>query len=47
MDKHPKDPIKARIDLGRSFITKFADDESIPETYMTDQELKKPQPPLA
>lgn len=47
MDKQPKDPIKARIALGRSFITKFADDGSIPETYMTDQELKKPQPPLA
>jgi SagB-type dehydrogenase family enzyme len=47
MDKQPKDPIKARIALGRSIITKFSDDESVPETYMTDQELKKPQPPLA
>jgi len=45
--KDPAPAVKSRIDLGRSFITKFADDGSIPETYMTDQELKKPQPPLA
>ena len=38
--------IKAKIDLGRSFVTKFAD-EDVPDDYMTDQELKKPQPPLA
>ena len=43
-----KDLIRARIAQGRAIITKFADgDDSIPETYMTDQELKKPQPPLA
>lgn len=39
--------IEKRIRLGRSFITKFADVESIPEDYQTDQNLKKPQPPLA
>ena len=43
----PADPIRARIALGRSFITKFADEDDIPETYQTDQELKRPQPPLA
>ena len=38
--------IERRIRLGRSFLTKFAD-EGIPDDYRTDQELKKPQPPLA
>lgn len=37
--------IKARIELGRSFITKFADEEGT-DDYLTDQELKRPQPPL-
>jgi len=39
--------VQERIRLGRAFITKFADNTSIPDDYMTDQELKKPQPPLA
>lgn len=38
--------IQKRIALGRSFITKFGDEAGIPEDYQTDQELKKPQPPL-
>ena len=37
--------IEERIQLGRSFITKFNDEEGT-EDYYTDQELKKPQPPL-
>lgn len=39
--------ITERIQLGRSFITKFGDEEGVSEDYATDQELKKPQPPLA
>ena len=39
--------VSERIRLGRAFITKFADDTSIPDDYQTDQELKRPQPPLA
>lgn len=39
--------IEERIQLGREFITKFADDQSIPDDYQTDQDLKKTQPPLA
>ena len=39
--------IQRRIQLGRSFITKFGDEEGVDENYATDQELKKPQPPLA
>lgn len=42
-----EDLIRRRILLGRSFITKFADDEGVDEDYETDQNLKKPQPPLA
>ena len=42
----PKE-IQRRIALGRSFITKFSDEEGADEDYATDQELKKPQPPLA
>lgn len=42
-----KKAIEERIRLGREFITKFADDSSFDDDYMTDQELKKPQPPLA
>ena len=38
--------IEERIRLGRSFITKFSDDDSIPESYQTDQQLRLPQPPL-
>lgn len=38
--------IKEKILRGRAIITKFSD-ESVDEGYMTDQELKKPQPPLA
>ena len=41
----PKE-IQRRIQLGRSFITKFGDEENVGEDYATDQELKKPQPPL-
>lgn len=39
--------IDARIRLGRSFITKLVKDDPADESYRTDQELKKPQPPLA
>ena len=39
--------IQRRIQLGRSFVTKFGDEEGVDENYATDQELKKPQPPLA
>ena len=42
-----EDAIRDRILLGRSFITKFGDDTGVDEDYATDQELKKPQPPLA
>ena len=42
-----EDSIQKRILLGRSFINKFDDEEGIPEDYLTDQEQKKPQPPLA
>jgi SagB-type dehydrogenase family enzyme len=41
-----EDEIRKRILLGRSFITKFGDEAGIPEDYETDQNLKKPQPPL-
>ena len=41
----PKE-ITRRIQLGRSFITKFWDDDGVDEDYASDQELKKPQPPL-
>ncbi len=41
------DKIRERIFLGRSFITKFGDGEDEFPDYMTDQELKLPQPPLA
>ena len=37
---------RRRILLGRAFITKFGDEEGVDEAYTTDQELKKPQPPL-
>ena len=39
--------IRERILLGRSFITKFGDETDVDETYLTDQERKLPQPPLA
>ena len=42
-----EDSIQKRILLGRSFINKFGNEEGIPEDYLTDQEQKKPQPPLA
>ena len=42
-----EDEIRKRILLGRSFVTKFGDEEGVPENYRSDQELKKPQPPLA
>jgi len=38
--------IQRRIQLGRSFVTKFGDEAGVDEDYATDQELKKPQPPL-
>lgn len=38
--------IRRRIARGRAFITKFAQ-EGEDEEYKTDQELKRPQPPLA
>ena len=42
-----EDTIEERIRLGRSFITKFASEAPVGEDYRTDQELKRPQPPLA
>ena len=42
-----EEAIRSRILLGRSFITKFGDDTGMDEDYATDQELKRPQPPLA
>lgn len=42
----PKE-IQRRIQLGRSFVTKFGDEVGVNQDYATDQELKKPQPPLA
>ncbi|MBQ7278787.1 MAG: SagB/ThcOx family dehydrogenase [Clostridia bacterium] len=39
--------IQERIALGRSFITKLADDTPSAEGYETDQEQRKPQPPLS
>ncbi len=38
--------IEKRIKLGRSFVVKFGDEEGVDADYATDQELKKPQPPL-
>ena len=38
--------IDRRIKLGRSFVVKFADEDGVDEDYASDQELKKPQPPL-
>ena len=38
--------IREKIQRGRSFIPKFGDDTDVPEEYMTDQDMKKPQPPL-
>lgn len=38
--------IEDRIRLGRSFITKFEGEDPVDESYMTDQQLRKPQPPL-
>lgn len=35
------------IRLGRSFVTKFSDEDCVGEDYQSDQDLKKPQPPLA
>ena len=42
----PKE-IQRRIQLGRSFVTKFGDEVGVDQDYATDQELKKPQPPLS
>ena len=39
--------IEKLIRLGRSFIAKTMDDGAVGDDYATDQELKKPQPPLA
>lgn len=39
--------IRARIANGRAFVSRFANEEDTEEGYQTDQELKKPQPPLA
>ena len=41
-----EEAIRQRILLGRSFITKFSD-EDVDEDYETDQNKKLPQPPLA
>lgn len=38
--------IAKRIKAGRDFILKFSDEEGLPGDYMTDQEMKKTQPPL-
>ena len=42
-----EEAIRSRILLGRSFITKFGDEAGVDEDYATDQDLKRPQPPLA
>ena len=42
-----KERIEERIRLGRSFITKLVKEEPVGDDYKSDQELKKPQPPLA
>ena len=42
-----QESVDERIRIGRSFITKFANEADIPEDYRTDQEQRKPQPPLA
>lgn len=42
-----KQEIEKRIKLRRSFVVKFGDEEGVDEDYASDQELKKPQPPLA
>lgn len=42
-----EEAIRSRILLGRSFITKFGDETGVDEDYVTDQDLKRPQPPLA
>ncbi len=39
--------IKKRIALGRAFVVKFGGDSSLDEDYQSDQDLGKPQPPLA
>ncbi len=41
-----EETIRRRLLLGRSFITKFSDEEGVGDDYETDQTLKKPQPPL-
>ncbi len=41
-----EEAIRQRILLGRSFLTKFSD-EDVDEDYETDQNKKLPQPPLA
>lgn len=39
--------IRERISNGRAFVSRFAMEEDTADGYMTDQELKKPQPPLS
>ncbi|MBR0154337.1 MAG: SagB/ThcOx family dehydrogenase [Lachnospiraceae bacterium] len=41
-----EETIRARILAGRALITGFGDDAGVDDDYATDQELKKPQPPL-
>ena len=41
-----EEKIQARIKLGRSFVVKFLDMEGVDEDYQSDQDMKKPQPPL-
>lgn len=38
--------IREKIASGRAFVSRFAMEENSEDEYMTDQELKKPQPPL-
>ena len=45
-EKGTSDIIAERIKAGRDFIIGSDDVEGIPKDYATDQELKKPQPPL-
>ena len=42
-----EEAIRSRILQGRSFINKFGDETGVDDDYATDQELKRPQPPLA
>lgn len=42
-----EEKIQELIRQGRDFITGFGDEDKVDEDYRTDQDLKRPQPPLA